>query len=153
MYSYSNALIKWILTHYCDVLHGKVTPEEMQDFCRSTGRKNPLETVLTWKADIDQAIISLAPRMTGWDPAEITSADCILQLGRSNLVSRMQRDIINDCVLHNCMRDCKDTGAHGSKLCYNEGIISRLRRYLNKEYTNTHIKQRDSSGLFVSTGS
>ncbi len=131
-YSYSNALVKWILVHYIDILYGKITPEEMGDFCKSAGRKNPLETALIWKADVDTAIISLSKK-TGWEDALLGMTDSmVLHLCRSNQVSSMQRTLINDCILKGCLKHCKDTGP-GRKICYNEGIITRMRKYLNKE--------------------
>jgi len=141
--SYSNALIKYVLTHYIDIMYGKITPDEMGDFCNSAGRKNPLETALIWKADIDQAIISLSSRSHGWADAlhDGMTDSMILHLCRSNQVSSMQRDLINWCILRDCCKVCKDTGYKGSKMCWNEGIITRMRKYLNKEW-------RDESGQF-----
>jgi len=159
--SYSNALIKFVLVHYVDILYGKITPEEMGDFTKSAGRKNPQETALIWKADIDQAIISLSKRHHGWADAlagekviEVNglkfrgmSDSMILHLCRSNSLSNMQRDIVNSCIMKDCIKACKDTGSRGSKICWNEGIISRMRRFLNKQYLAAHGK--DDHGRFV----
>jgi hypothetical protein len=142
MNSYSNALLKYILTHYIDVIYCKITVEEMGEFCKGKSGKNPLETALLWKADIDQAIISLAPSMTGWQPSELTSSDAVIQLSRSNNVSRMQRSLISDCILKNCEKVCKRTGYKKPETCWNEGIISRLRHYLNGDV-------RDATGKFT----
>jgi hypothetical protein len=113
-------------------MYGKITPEEMQDFTRSVGRKNPLETALIWKTDFDQALISLSPTSKGWDPAEITSGEIILQIARSNHIGNMQRSIISDCILKNCNKICKRTPR--PETCWNEGIITRMRKTLNGEW-------------------
>jgi len=147
--SYSNGLIKFVLTHYMDIMWGKITPEEMGDFCKSAGRKNPLETALIWKSDIDRAIVSLSKKTSWADALPGMTDSMVLHLCRSNQVSSMQRDLINNCILRDCCKVCKDTGYRGSKLCYNEGIITRMRRFLNKEYVEQHIKGRDDSGLFT----
>jgi hypothetical protein len=78
--SYSNALIKFVLTHYIEIMYGKITVEEMQDFCSGSAGKNPLETALQWKADTDRALVALAPTMKGWQPRDITSSDIIIQI-------------------------------------------------------------------------
>ena len=149
MDSYSNALIKFTLSHYCDILWGKITPDEMQDFCQSMGRKNPLETALIWKVDIDQAIISLSSRHHGWKDAvsEGMSDSMILHLGRSNTVCNMQRDLINDCILKGCMKFCKNTGYGNPELCYHESIITRMKRYLNGLWLKEN--NRDPRGRFT----
>jgi len=130
-----------------DITWGKITPEELGDFCKSMGRKDPLNTVLNWKIDIDRGIISLSKK-TGWADAlrDGMSDAMILHLARSNSLSNMQRDLVNQCILKDCCKICKDTGYGKSKLCYCEGIISRIRRYLNKEI----LKQngRDEQGRF-----
>ena len=150
--SYSNPLIKYILTHYIDVIYCKITLEEMGEWCKGKAGGNPLETALIWKADIDQAIISLAPKMTGWKPSELTSSDAVIQVSRSNDISRMQRSLAVDCILRDCLKVCKRTNATfdpiskvsipGPEICYSEGIITRLRKYLNGE-------GRDSQGKFI----
>ncbi len=154
MESYSNALLKFIAVHYCDIMWGKITPEEMQDFTKSAGRKNPLETAMIWRADFDTALVSLSGRFHGWQDAlrDGMSESMILHLCRSNEVSNMQRSIINDCILKGCGKACKRTGNHGPDICWNEGIISRMRHYLNGEYTARHVKARNGQGCF-STGS
>lgn len=160
--SYSNSLIKFVLTHYIDILYGKITPEEMGDFCRSMGRKNPLETALIWKSDIDEAIISLSKSHHGWgdalrDAKEIEvggvkvrkmSDAMILHLCRSNSVSGWQRMLINHCILRDCGKDCKVTGSRGSKICWNEGIITRMRKYLNGRRLWVKDQPRGADGRF-----
>ena len=150
--SYSNALLKYILTHYIDVIYCKITIEELGEFCKGKPGKNPLETCLIWRADLDQAIISLAPKMDGWQPSELTSSDAVIQVSRSNNISRMQRDLVRDCILRGCEKVCKrTTGSYdilskiwipGPEICYNAGIISRLRKFLNAE-------GRDAQGKFI----
>lgn len=134
-----------------EIVWGKITPEELGDFCKSMGRKDPLNTVLNWKIDIDQAIISLSTKHHGWADAlrDGMSDSMILHLARSNELSRMQRDIVNLCILKDCVKVCKDTGYSKSKLCYNEGIISRMRHSLNKDYAAQHIKARNENGQFT----
>jgi hypothetical protein len=124
-------------------MYGKITPEEMGDFCKSAGRKNPLETALIWKADIDTAIISLSDRKHGWEDAlhDGMSDSMLLHLCRSNHVSVMQREIINQCILKDCVKMCKDTGYGKSKLCLNEGIITRMRKFLNQSHTILKYRQ------------
>ncbi len=157
MDSYSNALIKFVLTHYVDVLYNKLTPEDMKDFCKSAGRKNPLETALIWKCDIDRSLHSLAPKGI-WEMAcRDMTADMLLHLSRMDKydddgeriphLSFMQRDIVSECILKNCPRVCKETG-FGKKPCPNEHIISRMRHFLNKDYVEQHIKNRDELGHF-----
>ncbi len=135
MQSYSNALIKFVLTHYLDIVWGKITPDEMNDFTQSAGRKNPLETALIWKSDIDQALISLTKK-TGWKDAlaEGMSDSMILHLSRSNELSNMQRTIVGDCILRDCCTECKKTGHKKPLICWNEGIITRMRKYLNGDF-------------------
>jgi hypothetical protein len=126
-------------------MYGKITPEEMQDFTRSCGRKNPLETALIWKCDFDQALVSLSPKHKGWEPAEITSGDMILQIVRSNHIGNMQRTIISDCILKNCNKMCKRTPR--PETCWNEGIFSRMKKYLNGLWMIEH--GRDLNGKFL----
>jgi hypothetical protein len=128
-------------------MYGKITPEELGDFCKSVGRKDPLNTVLNWKIDIDQALVSLSPKSKGWDPAEITSGEIILQIVRSNHIGNMQRLVVSDCILKNCNKACKRTGAHGPEMCWHEPIISRMRRFLNAEHTI--LKYRQANTLSV----
>lgn len=144
MSSYSSDLIKFTLTHYVDIMNGKITPDEMGDFCKSAGRRNPLETALIWKSDIDKAIISLSDRKTGWRDAlrNIMSDSMLLQLCRSNDISNMQRTLLNDCILKNCGKECKRTIYPYTEPCWNEGIITRLRKYLNHD-------GRDEKGRFA----
>jgi hypothetical protein len=113
----------------------------MGEYCKGKSGKNPLETALIWKADLDKALVNLAPGMP-FNPSEITSVDMIMQIARSNDVSRMQRSLLSDCVLKSCDKICKRTGNRGPELCYNEGIISRMRKYLNGE-------GRDDKGKFT----
>ena len=142
MESYSNALLKFIATHYCDIMWGKITPAEMSDFTKSVGRKNPLETAMIWRADFDQAFISLSSKHHGWKDALPGMTDSvILYLCRSNEVSAMQRAILNDCILKSCTKICKRTDSHGPDICWNTGIITRMRHFLNGEV-------RDESGKF-----
>ena len=150
MESYSNALIKFTLTHYMDIVYGKITPDEMQDFTRSVGRKNPLETALIWKTDIDTSIVSLSKRHHGWKDALAAgmSDSMILHLCRSNELSNMQRTIVNDCILRDCCKVCKVTGYGGSEICWNEGIITRMRLHLNGIWLAQN--GRDPKGRFVS---
>ena len=155
--SYSNALIKFTLTHYVDIMYGKITPEEMGDFCKSVGRKDPLNTALNWKADIDQAIASLSNRKQGWHPYEITSGEMIRRIAFTpGLLSSMQQDIVVICILKenthykNCNLQCKetnDTWVNGVKVqslksCANADIITRMRKFLNGQ-------GRDGSGKFI----
>jgi len=150
--SYSNALLKYVLTHYIEIMYGKVTPEEMQDSCKGKSHKNPLETALIWKSDLDQSIVSLSTRHHGWADALPGMTDSvILHLSQSNKVSGMQRQLISDCVLKGCPKFCKRTNATfdpiskvsipGPEICYSEGIITRCRKFLNGEV-------RDESGKF-----
>jgi len=140
---YSNALLKFVLTHYIDIVYCKITPEELGEFCRGLSKKNPLETVLIWKSDLDRGLVSLAPNMP-FNPSEITSADMVIQLARSNDVSRMQRALIADCMLKACDKICKRTcGLNAPEVCWNEGIITRIRHYLNGD-------KRDANGRFTS---
>jgi hypothetical protein len=129
-------------------MYGKITPDEMGDFCHGKPQKNPLETALIWKSDIDLAIISLSDRKHGWRDAlqDGMSDSMILHLCRSNEVGSMQRTVINQCILKDCLKTCKETGTRGSKVCWNEGIISRMRRYLNKQWLDEH--GRDQAGRF-----
>jgi hypothetical protein len=143
--SYSNALIKYVLSHYIEIMYGKITIEEMGEYCKGKSGKNPLETALIWKADCDQALVSLSNRKHGWSDAlrDGMSDSMITHLARSNEVSDMQRSLISDCILKDCGKFCKRTcGKNAPETCWNEGIISRLRKYLNHE-------GRDDQGKFV----
>ena len=150
--SYSNAQIKWILTHYCEVMGGKVTPEELRDFCKSMGRKDPLNTVLNWKIDLDQAIHSLSPRGIWAEACRDMTDSMLYHLGRLDKrddsgpipypLSTMQRQLVNDCILKGCTKICKRTGSRGPDVCWNEPILTRMRHFLNGE-------GRDTQGRFV----
>jgi hypothetical protein len=150
MNSYCDTLIKFTLTHYVDIMNGKITPEDMGDFCRSGARRNPLETALIWKADIDRAIKSLAPKVPGWDPDEITTGQMLRRVAFSpGLLSSMQQDLIVICMLgestrfKTCNVECRATegiwvdGVYmpGARSCANEGIITRMRKFLNQSHT------------------
>jgi hypothetical protein len=139
--SYSNALLKFILTHYIDILYSKITIEEMGEYCHGKSHRNPLETALLWKVDVDRALVNLAPAMP-FNPSKITSADMIIQIARSNDVSRMQRSLISDCILKNCEKICKRTGYKKPETCWNESVITRLRHFLNGDV-------RDGQGRFI----
>jgi len=142
--SYSNARLKYTLTHYSEILQGKVTLEEIGEFHK--GSKNPLETALIMKADLDQAMSSLSPRGDIWAQAcQSMSVSLLIHLGRMDKrddngnripypLSSMQRALVNDCILKGCGKICKRTcGEDAPETCWNEGIISRMRRTLNKE--------------------
>lgn len=131
---YSNKQIKYILVHYVEILNGKITLEPTEEQHTKSGR-NPQEAALSQMADINRAIISLSDKKTGWSDAlqDGMNESMILHLCRSNKICDMQRTIINDCILKGCEKDCKRTSYPYQDECPNEGIITRLRKYLNSE--------------------
>ena len=153
MESYSNALLKFIATHLLDIAGGKITPEEMQDFAKSMGRKNPMETAWGWMIDFNVAFHALAPRGI-WDQVarDGLSEPMLYHLGRLDKrddsgpipypLSTMQRLLVNDCILKGCTKVCKRTGSRGPDVCWNEPILTRMRHFLNGE-------GRDSQGKFI----
>jgi hypothetical protein len=147
--SYSNALIKFVLTHYLDIVYCKITPEQMQDFTRSAGRHNPLETALIWKADVDLALVSLSKTHHGWEDAlkDGMSDSMILHLSRSKHLSTMQREIVSNCILRDCNTDCNKTRKGGPCTCWSEPVISRMRRYLNGKFTPYKYREVQANAL------
>ncbi|MDD5510885.1 MAG: hypothetical protein PHI12_08745 [Dehalococcoidales bacterium] len=150
--SYSNALLKFVLVHYVEIMHGKITPAEMSEFTKSAGRKNPLETAMIWRADLDQAIHSLSPRGIWAEACKDMTDTMLYHLGRLDKrddsgpipypLSTMQRVLVNDCILKGCGKVCKRTcGKNAPDVCWNENIITRLRHFLNGE-------GRDQAGRF-----
>jgi len=132
--SYSNRLIRFALENYIDLASGNLTVDKMAEFTLSKGRKNPMETQNCWKADIDRAISSLAPKYDVWCFMYKESFECI----RFNLhkLAIMQRTIVSDCIFKECYK-------FGSEYdCPNDGIISRLRRYLNHEIAVSERKKQ-----------
>lgn len=68
MDSYSTKLILFTLRHYADIASG-VSPIEAaanEGLVKSAGRKNPMETFLVWRSDIDRGISSLAGANDKW---------------------------------------------------------------------------------------
>ena len=53
---YSNSQITFILQAYIDISSGNFPIDKAKEFLKSAGNKNPGETFIIWKADIDQAI-------------------------------------------------------------------------------------------------
>ena len=146
--SYSNKLIKFTLVHYTDIMTGSIsgaTFDEMKLFTKSSGKKNPQETLSIWKADIDTAICSLAPRHDIWQfvSTQITPS-MLLHISRSRGLSLRQRDIVSLCILADCGRVC-------SGYCsYVEGTISMMRRFLNVEKNRTDLKNKKESPFGLS---
>jgi hypothetical protein len=130
---YSNEQIKFILEHYLEIASGNMPIDKAKDFLKSSGKRNPAETFIVWKADIDRSISSLCPEHDHWHTVatEITPS-MLLHISRSKELSRMQRDIVNLCII----RDCHNEDCGKAIFCANQGIITRMRKFLNGKYRN-----------------
>lgn len=131
--SYSNEQIKFILENYLDIASGSMPIDKAKEFLKSAGRKNPAETFIIWKADIDRSISSLCPEHDHWCniATEITPS-MLLHISRSKELSRMQRDVVNLCII----RDCQTKDCDRAIYCPNQGIITRMRKFLNGKFKN-----------------
>jgi len=130
---YSNELSKFILEHYLEIASGNMPIDKAKEFMKSTGRKNPEETFIIWKADIDRAISSLCPKNDIWHKvATEISPSMLLHISRSKDLSRMQRDIVNLCII----RDCQTKDCNRAIYCANQGIVTRMRKFLNGKFKN-----------------
>jgi len=130
---YSSQQIKFILEHYIDLAIGDMPIDKAKEFLKSAGRKNPAETFIIWKADIDRAISSLCPEHDHWqDVATQITPSMLLHVSRSKELSRMQRDIVSLCII----RDCQTPDCEKAIYCANQGVVTRMRRFLNSKYKN-----------------
>lgn len=123
--SYSNEQIKFILENYLDIASGSIPVDKAKEFLKSAGRKNPTETFIIWKADIDRAISSLCPKNDLWcDLCKDVTGEKIRFHTRR--LSQMQREIAMVYI----MDEWPETP-------YCNGIITRMRKSLNEKYKNT----------------
>ncbi len=133
---YSNGQIKFIMENYIDLASGNMPVDKATKWLKSvSGRKDYNATFSIWKADIDRAISSLCPKNDIWHKVatEITPS-MLLHISRSKELSRMQRDIVNLCII----RDCPSMDCERAIYCVNQGIITRMRKLLNGKYENKH---------------
>jgi len=149
--SYSNALIRFILRHYIDIASGSMPIKKAADegFIKGAGRKNPAESFLIWRSDVDQAISSLVrPGEDRWEDL-IQGLDFEGIRDRLGLLPRIQRLLIKHCIFGECywcknMLDCPSDRNGG---CDETGIISRMRRCLNGEGYDGADCQRHQAAL------
>jgi len=123
---YSNEQIKFILEHYLEIASGDMPIDKAKDFLKSSGRNNPAETFIIWKADIDRAISSLCPKNDLWCNLCIDVTAEMLRFHVRRL-SQMQREIVMVCI----MAEWPETN-----FCH--GIITRMRKSLNEQYRNNY---------------
>jgi hypothetical protein len=136
--SYSSDQIVFILQNYIDIASGNMPIDKAKEFLKSAGRKNPADTFLIWKADIDRAISSLCPKNDIWC---LISSESNVEKIRSyeTRLPRMQRVIVRAYIL--------DEWLDWNGLFYGEyevkGIISRMRKFLNGElYTGPYRRAK-----------
>ena len=129
---YKNEQIKFILENYIDLACGNMPVDKAAKWLKSvSGRKDYNATFSIWKADIDRAISSLCPEHDHWhNVATVITPSLLLHVSRSKELSRMQRDIVNLCII----RDCQTKDCVNAIYCANEGIITRMRKFLNWKY-------------------
>jgi len=124
---YSNEQIKFILEHYLEIASGNMPIDKAKDFLKSTGRRNPAETFIIWKADIDRAISALCPKNDLWcNLCRDVTAEMLRFHARR--LSQMQREIVMVCVM-----------GEWPGTIYCDGIITRIRKFLNIKYINKSI--------------
>lgn len=131
---YSNEQIKFILEHYMDLASGDMPVDKAARWLKSvSGRKDYNATFSIWKVDIDRAISSLCPEHDHWhDIATEITPSMLLHVSRSKELSRMQRDIVSLCII----RDCQTKDCEAAIFCANQGIITRMRKFLNCKFKN-----------------
>ena len=136
---YSNELIQFILEHYMELASGNMPIDKAKEHLKSSSPRNPEEIFIVWKADIDRAISSLCPEHDHWHnvATEITPS-MLLHISRSKELSRMQRDIVNLCII----RDCQAQDCERAIYCENQGIITRMRKFLNGKFKNRPKRMR-----------
>ena len=144
--AYSTGQIKFILEHYIDLASGDMPVDKASKWLKSvSGRKDHNATFSIWKADIDRAISSLCPEHDHWRnvATEITPS-MLLHISRSKELSRMQRDIVSLCII----RDCQTQDCERAIFCENQGIITRMRKFLNGKFANNRYgKRKESQGV------
>jgi len=122
--SYSNEQIKFILEHYLEIASGNMPIDRAKEYLKSSGKKNPAEIFIIWKADIDRAISGLCPKNDLWcDLCREVTAEMLRFHARS--LSQMQREI----VMVHIMNEWPETP-------YCDGIITRMRKFLNGKFVN-----------------
>ena len=129
---YSDGQIKFILENYIDLASGAMPVDKAARWLKSvSGCKDYLTTFSIWKADIDRAISSLCPEHDHWHnvATEITPS-MLLHISRSKELSRMQRDIVSLCII----RDCQTKDCERAIFCVNQGIVTRMRKFLNGKF-------------------
>jgi len=133
MMGYNNEQIKFILEHYLEMASSNLPIDKAKEYLKSASKKNPAEMFIIWKADVDSAISSLCPKNDIWHKVamEITPS-MLLHISRSKELSRMQRDIVNLCIT----RDCQTQDCERALYCGNQGIITRMRKFLNGKFKN-----------------
>jgi hypothetical protein len=144
---YSNGQIQFILEHYIDLASGNMPVDKATMWLKSvSGRKDYLTTFSIWKADIDLAISSLCPEHDHWHlvATEITPS-MLLHISRSKDLSRMQRDIVSLCII----RDCQAQDCERAIYCENQGIITRMRKFLNGKFANKRYTEQEEKSLIV----
>ena len=126
--SYSSDQIVFILENYIDIACGAYPIDKAKEFLKSAGNKNPAETFMIWKADIDRALSSLCPKNDIWCLISREANPEKIRFYETRL-PRMQRVIVRAYILGEWV--------DWNGLYYGEyevkGIISRMRGFLNGE--------------------
>jgi len=124
-----------------ELASGNMPIDKAKEHMKSSSPRNPEEIFIIWKADIDRAISSLCPEHDHWHnvATEITPS-MLLHISRSKDLSRMQRDIVSLCII----RDCHAQDCERAIYCENQGIITRMRKFLNGKFKN---KPKDVSQI------
>lgn len=137
---YANKQIIFVLQNYIDISSGAFPVDKAKEYLRSAGNKNPGETFIIWKSDIDQAISSLCPKNDMWCLLchQVIGEKIRFHIGR---LPRMQRVIVSAYILDDWM--------DWNGLSYGDrevgGIITRMRKFLNGD-------GRDEKGRFMKAG-
>jgi len=121
---YGNEQIKFILVHYLEIASGDLPIDKAKEYLKSVGKKNPAETFIIWKTDIDRAMSSLCPKNDLWfELCKDVTAEKIRFHARR--LSQMQREIAMVYI----MDEWPETP-------YCDGIVTRMRKILNSKFKN-----------------
>jgi hypothetical protein len=142
--SYSVSLIQFTLTHWWDIRAGQLTTEQMSEYTRSIGRRNPRETAYIWMADVANAIGSLRKP---YDPDtwsliyhDLGAEGARMQVEK---LGPAQRYVIKNCIFGECGAACQKLKREARGNCREIGAVLRMRRFLNgEEYEPPKQQQR-----------
>lgn len=130
--SYSKKLLRWGLINYTDLSCG-LSPrvlDELKQFNKTRKSGTAQQTIVIIKADIDNAISSLATKRGDiWALVSLgITPGALLHASRHPQLSSLQRRIISGCILDPCS-GC--SGKFAPSYCENNFILKRMQAHLN----------------------